>query len=85
MSQPSTRDRLWAVRGAVCADANDEASILDATTQLMTELMARNQVALLRRETGRDPAHPDLIQLRQLVRDANADQMNHVRYITRES
>jgi len=27
------------------------------------ELMARNQVALLRRETGRDPAHPDLIQL----------------------
>jgi len=27
------------------------------------ELMARNQVALLRTETGRDPAHPELIQL----------------------
>lgn len=27
------------------------------------DLMARNQVALLRTETGRDPAHPELIQL----------------------
>jgi transcriptional regulator with XRE-family HTH domain len=27
------------------------------------ELMARNQVALLRTEIGRDPSHPDLIQL----------------------
>jgi transcriptional regulator with XRE-family HTH domain len=27
------------------------------------ELMARNQVALLRTETGRDPTHPDLIKL----------------------
>jgi transcriptional regulator with XRE-family HTH domain len=27
------------------------------------ELMARNQVALLRTETGRDPGHPELIQL----------------------
>ncbi len=44
MSEPAPTSRLWAVRGAVCADANDEASILEATTQLMTELMSRNGV-----------------------------------------
>jgi chorismate mutase len=44
VSQPSQRDRVWAVRGAVCPDRNDEASILTATTELMTDLMARNDI-----------------------------------------
>ncbi len=44
MSQPSPTSRLWAVRGAVRAAANDEASILEATTELMTELMSRNGI-----------------------------------------
>ena len=34
--------RLWAVRGAVQADQNDEESILSATEELMRELMGRN-------------------------------------------
>ena len=34
--------RLWAVRGAVQAERNDEESILAATEELMRELMARN-------------------------------------------
>ena len=34
--------RLWAVRGAVQADRNDEESILSATEELMRELMERN-------------------------------------------
>jgi transcriptional regulator with XRE-family HTH domain len=34
-----------------------------ATFYLDWELMARNQVAILRAETGRDPAHPELIHL----------------------
>jgi chorismate mutase len=36
--------RLFAVRGAVQADANDAASILDATGELMRGLIARNQL-----------------------------------------
>jgi chorismate mutase len=44
MSQPSQRDRVWAVRGAVCPARNDEESILAATTELMNELMARNEI-----------------------------------------
>jgi chorismate mutase len=36
--------RLWAVRGAVQAQRNDEASILAATEQLMRELIARNSL-----------------------------------------
>jgi chorismate mutase len=44
VSQPSQRDRVWAVRGAVRADRNDEESILAATTELMAELMKRNDV-----------------------------------------
>jgi chorismate mutase len=44
MSQPSQRDRVWAVRGAVCPAQNDEDSILAATTELMNELMARNKI-----------------------------------------
>lgn len=45
MSGVSETDRVWAVRGAVCAAANDEDSILGATTELMTELMTRNAIA----------------------------------------
>jgi chorismate mutase len=44
MSQPSHRDRLWAVRGAVQAERNDEASILEASQELMTALMERNML-----------------------------------------
>jgi chorismate mutase len=44
MSQPAHRDRIWAVRGAVVADANDEASILSATGELMSEVMRRNDI-----------------------------------------
>ncbi len=44
MSQPSLRDRVWAVRGAVVAAANDEASILEATSELMSEIMRRNDI-----------------------------------------
>ena len=39
-SQP----RLWAVRGAVQAERNDEASILAATEELMTALIERNSL-----------------------------------------
>lgn len=44
MSQPSQRDRLWAVRGAVQADRNEEESILGATEELMRELLERNEI-----------------------------------------
>ncbi len=37
--------RLWAVRGAVKADANDAEAILEATEALMRELMSRNGLA----------------------------------------
>ena len=37
--------RLWAVRGAVQADRNDEDSILGSTEELMRELIARNDLA----------------------------------------
>jgi chorismate mutase len=36
---------MWAVRGAVVADANDEASIRAATTELVGEIMERNEIA----------------------------------------
>jgi chorismate mutase len=36
------QQRLWALRGAVQAARNDEASILDATEELMRALMERN-------------------------------------------
>jgi len=39
-----TDKRLWAVRGAVQAQRNDEPSILAATEELMRELMARNSL-----------------------------------------
>lgn len=37
--------RLFAVRGAVQADANDPGAILTASSELMRELMARNELA----------------------------------------
>jgi chorismate mutase len=37
--------RLWAVRGAVKAGANEAGAILEATEALMRELMARNGLA----------------------------------------
>jgi chorismate mutase len=36
--------RLWAVRGAVQAERNDEAAILAATEELMRALMERNSL-----------------------------------------
>ena len=44
MSQPSQRDRLWAVRGAVQAERNDEQSILDASEALVKALIERNDL-----------------------------------------
>lgn len=35
-------ERLWALRGAAQADANDKDAILDATRELVTEIMERN-------------------------------------------
>ena len=35
-------ERLWAIRGAAQADANDEESILAATRELVSELIERN-------------------------------------------
>ena len=37
-------ERLWAIRGAAQADANDEESILAATRDLIRELTARNEL-----------------------------------------
>ncbi len=42
--QPSQRDRLWAARGAVQAERNDEPSILGATEELMNALIERNEM-----------------------------------------
>jgi chorismate mutase len=36
--------RLWAVRGAVQAERNDREAILEATEELMRELMSRNSL-----------------------------------------
>lgn len=36
--------RLWAVRGAVKAEANEADAILDATEALLRELMSRNEL-----------------------------------------
>jgi len=38
-------ERLWAVRGAVQVDRNDPEAILEATERLVTEVMARNELA----------------------------------------
>ena len=42
MSGVSENERLWAVRGAVKVPRNDVAAILDATQELMRELISRN-------------------------------------------
>jgi chorismate mutase len=41
----SDDQRLFAVRGAAKADANDVDAILEATEELMRELMSRNELA----------------------------------------
>jgi chorismate mutase len=38
----ASTERLWAVRGAVQADRNEEGAILGATEELMRELIERN-------------------------------------------
>lgn len=37
-------DRLWAVRGAIRAKSNDNDAILDATEELVRELLSRNDL-----------------------------------------
>ena len=37
-------ERLWAVRGAVRADSNDVDSIIEATEELVREIMKRNSL-----------------------------------------
>lgn len=44
MSRNGTEQRLFAVRGAVQAEANEPAAIVDATTDLMRELFERNEL-----------------------------------------
>jgi chorismate mutase len=44
MSDEQPQLRVWAVRGAVQAERNDEESILGATEELMRELMRRNSL-----------------------------------------
>jgi chorismate mutase len=38
-------ERMWAVRGAVKVESNDVGAILEATEELMKELMSRNGIA----------------------------------------
>jgi chorismate mutase len=45
VSAETGQQRLYAVRGAVQADANAAESILTATTALMQELLERNELA----------------------------------------
>jgi chorismate mutase len=45
MSASGGEQRLFAVRGAVQAEANEAEAILAATTELMRELMERNDLA----------------------------------------
>ena len=40
--RPAMNERLWAVRGAVQAEANDSEAILTATRDLVGELMGKN-------------------------------------------
>ena len=42
MNDTGGQERLWAVRGAVQATRNDEASILSSTEELVGELINRN-------------------------------------------
>ena len=43
--------RLHALRGAITVDANERAAILDATQELMGELLARNDLQPRRRSS----------------------------------
>jgi chorismate mutase len=45
MRAPMSDERLFAVRGAVQAKANEAEAILTATTELMRELLERNELA----------------------------------------
>ena len=45
MSEGGTPDRIFALRGAVQADRDERDAILDATTELLTEMIARNDLA----------------------------------------
>lgn len=45
MSSNGTEQRLFAVRGAVQADANESEAIVAATAELMQELLGRNALA----------------------------------------
>lgn len=45
MRPPMSDERLFAVRGAVQAAANEAGAILAATEELMRELLARNELA----------------------------------------
>jgi chorismate mutase len=45
MSARAGEERLFAVRGAVQAEANEASAILAATTELMRELLERNGLA----------------------------------------
>lgn len=42
---PSTSTRLHALRGAISVERNDAQAILDATTELMHEIIERNALA----------------------------------------
>jgi chorismate mutase len=42
---PAEQERLFAVRGAVQAEANEAEAIVVATTELMRELLDRNELA----------------------------------------
>lgn len=44
MSADETQQRLFAVRGAVQADANETDAIAEATSELMRELLERNEL-----------------------------------------
>jgi chorismate mutase len=44
VSEDGTQQRLFAVRGAVQAEANEPEAVLDATTELMRELLERNDL-----------------------------------------
>jgi chorismate mutase len=45
VSGPDRSERLWALRGAAQVERNEEEAIVDATEELMRELMRRNDLA----------------------------------------
>jgi chorismate mutase len=44
VSNGSDSQRLFALRGAISVEQNDSGAIVDATRELMTELMSRNEI-----------------------------------------